>query len=93
MVAIVALVFLGVSAVGGGVPMILDPAGEPCRSPQSLLQYSPFHSYLIPGIILLVANGFLSLWVLWLMVGRIQVTRGGWPRKGAFWRGGSSWRS
>lgn len=69
-VAIVALVFLGVSAVGGGVPMTLDPAGEPCRLSQSLLQYSPFHSYLIPGIILLVANGFLSLWVLWLMVGK-----------------------
>jgi len=34
--------------------------------PQSLLQHSPFHSYLIPGIILLVANGLLSMWVLWL---------------------------
>jgi hypothetical protein len=38
--------------------------------PQSLLRHSPFHSYLIPGIILLMANGLLSLWVLWLAVRR-----------------------
>jgi hypothetical protein len=38
--------------------------------PQSLLQYSPFHSYLVPGIILLVANGLLTLWVLGLTVGK-----------------------
>jgi hypothetical protein len=38
--------------------------------PQSLLRFSPFHSDLIPGIILLAANGLLSLWVLWLTVHR-----------------------
>jgi hypothetical protein len=69
-VALVALAFLGLSAIVGAIPMLLHPAGEPWSMPQSLLRYSPFHSYLIPGIILLVANGLLSLWVLWLTVRR-----------------------
>jgi len=67
-VAIVMLVFLGLSGIVGAVPMLMHPAGEPWSMPQSLLRYSPFHSYLIPGIILLVANGLLSLWVLCLTV-------------------------
>ena len=69
-VSITALVFLGLSALVGAIPMLLLPEGEPLTMPQSLLRHSPFHSYLIPGIILLVANGLLSLWVLWLTVRR-----------------------
>ncbi len=67
-VAIVTLVFLGLSGTVGAIPLILHPTGEPWSMPQTLLRYSPFHSYLIPGIILLVANGLLSWWVLWLTV-------------------------
>ncbi len=48
--------------------MLMHPTGEPWAMPQSLLQHSPFHSFLIPGVILLVANGFFCLWVLWLTV-------------------------
>jgi hypothetical protein len=33
--------------------------------PLSLLRHSPFHTFLIPGIILLLANGVLSLLVLY----------------------------
>jgi len=69
-IAIIALVYLGLSGTVGAIPLLLHPTGEPWRMPQSLLQYSPFHSYLIPGIILLVANGLLSLWVLWLVLRR-----------------------
>jgi len=60
-VAILALGFLGISSVVGAVPMIFDPEGMPWQMPQSLLDHSPFDSYLIPGIILLIANGVLSL--------------------------------
>jgi hypothetical protein len=63
-VAIVMLVFLGLSGIVGAIPMLMQPHDEPWHMPQSLLQYSPFHSYLIPGIILLAANGLLSLWAL-----------------------------
>lgn len=68
--AIAALVFLGLSGIVGGVGLIAQANGEPFTLPQSLLQHSPFHSYLIPGIILFVANGLLSLSVLWLTLRR-----------------------
>jgi len=35
--------------------------------PQSPPQHSPFHSYLIPGIVLLLANGLLPVWILWVL--------------------------
>ena len=76
-VAITALVFLGVSAVVGAIPMLVHPSDEPWAMPQNVLQYSPFHSYLIPGIILLVANGFLSLWCCGGRCESIRVTAGG----------------
>jgi len=69
-IAIVVLVYLGLSGVVGAIPLLVHPTGEPWGVPQSLLRYSPFHSYFIPGIILLVANGLLCLWVLWLAVRR-----------------------
>jgi hypothetical protein len=66
----VALVFLGLSGIIGAIPLIVHSVGKPWAMPQSLLQHSPFRTYLIPGIILLVANGLLSLWVLWLLLHR-----------------------
>lgn len=71
-IAIAILGFLGVSAMVGAIPLILDPTGRMLSMPLNLLEYSPFHSYLIPGIILLTANGFLSLWVLYISVRRRQ---------------------
>ena len=72
-VAIVALVFLGISSIVGAVPLILDPSGGLLRMPLSLLSHSPFHSFLIPGIILLFANGILSLVIL---VAEVRRARG-----------------
>ena len=69
-VAIVALIFTALSGVIGAIPLIVNPSGEPWSMPQSLLQYSPFRSYLVPGIILLIANGLSSLWALWMTVSR-----------------------
>jgi uncharacterized membrane protein len=74
---IAALAFLALTAIVGAIPMLMRPAGEPWSMPQNLLRHSPFHSYLIPGIILLVANGLLSLWVLWLTL-RKQPNYGLW---------------
>lgn len=69
--AMILLTFLGVGAVVGAVPMILWPLQTQWNLlPVSVLQYSPFHSFLIPGIILLVANGFLAFWVLWCVMTR-----------------------
>jgi hypothetical protein len=72
-IAVVVLWFLGISALVGAVPLILFPYGEPWGfMSQSLLRYSPFHSYLIPGIILFIANGGLSLLVLYATARRIS---------------------
>lgn len=59
--AIVVLLFSGVSSCAGGVPLILDPSGGILKMPLSLLEHSPFHSFLVPGLILFFANGVLSL--------------------------------
>lgn len=64
--AIATLAFLGISAIAGAVPMIVGSLrGGWSFMPLSMLQYSPFHSYLVPGIILLAANGLLAFWILW----------------------------
>jgi len=62
--AIGLLGFLGITAIVGAVPLILYPQGDLMHMPLSMLQHSPFHSFLIPGIILLLVNGILSFIVL-----------------------------
>ena len=52
--------------------MIMDPSGGLLRMPLSMIEHSPFHSFLIPGIILLTANGFLSLAILGAVVRRTR---------------------
>src|SRR5579872_1865096 len=76
--ALILLMFLGVGGIAGGVPMIvgsLRHSNGPI--PLSLLRYSPFRSYLVPGIILLVSNGLLPLWI-YLRVKRRQPLYGLW---------------
>ncbi len=63
-VAIAALIFLGITSLIGAAPLIVDSSGTMLRMPLSLLEHSPFRSFLIPGIILLTANCLLSFWVL-----------------------------
>jgi hypothetical protein len=67
-IAIVALAFLGVSAIAGGVMLLRDPSGHPMKIPQTVLQHTPFHSFLIPGMLLLVSQGLMSLAVLAIAV-------------------------
>ncbi len=59
-----ALAFLGVTAILGAVPMLMHPSGSQSLIPMSLLEHSPFHSYMIPGLVLLGCNGLLSFAVL-----------------------------
>lgn len=69
--AIAALAFLGIGAVAGGLMLILDPTGQRMGMPLSFLDHSPFHSFLIPGIILLLSNGLLSLAIMIAAIRRI----------------------
>ncbi len=69
-IAIALLGFLGVGAVAGALPLIVDPSGKLMRMPMSLLEHSPFHSFLIPGIILLLSSGLLSLAIMAMAIRR-----------------------
>ncbi|UCD78165.1 MAG: hypothetical protein JSW26_22570 [Desulfobacterales bacterium] len=51
-------IFIGITAVMGGFGLVSDPTGNKMDVPLGLLKNSPFTSYLIPGLILLIFNGF-----------------------------------
>jgi hypothetical protein len=57
------LLLLGSIAIGGGWMLISDPSGFSMQLPIGLLSQTPFDNYLVPGIILLVAVGLLSILV------------------------------
>jgi hypothetical protein len=54
-------IFNGISGVVGGFMLIRDPSGTGLRMPLSWLEGTPFSDYMIPGIVLLVANGLGNL--------------------------------
>lgn len=58
------LVFLAVNAIFGGGALLLDPSGGLLGMPVSLLEGSPFGTYLLPGAVLLVLFGLLPLVVV-----------------------------
>ena len=52
------LLFLGISAMGGGACLIISPSGELIGGlPLSILARSPFSDFLFPGIILFLVLG------------------------------------
>jgi len=57
------LSFLGLGAVFGGVVLIISPTGELFGMPLSMLDYSPFNNFLIPGIILFAILGVMPIGV------------------------------
>jgi peptidoglycan/LPS O-acetylase OafA/YrhL len=78
-ISVIILFFLSISAIGGGIMLINDPQGVKSGMPISFLDNSPFTSFVVPGIILLVMNGLLSLifailiirgnkWSAWFMI-------------------------
>jgi hypothetical protein len=70
--SITLLIFNCLSALWGGIGLIYDPSGEFMQIPLYFLQHSPFISYLIPGIILLIANGILSLFIAFITIKRLM---------------------
>ena len=67
-VAIVSLAFLAITAIWGAALLIEDPSGSPMQIPPSVLAHTPFHSFLIPGILLLVSQGLLGVVVLGIAI-------------------------
>ena len=50
--AVVLEVLLSIGALGGGLVLMIAPRGEIMPLPLSALAGSPFHTYLVPGLIL-----------------------------------------
>lgn len=61
--AILILLFLGFGGLYGAWMLISDPSGGNFDWSLSLLDGTPFKSFLIPGIILAFANGILPVYV------------------------------
>jgi hypothetical protein len=62
---IAGLAFQGLSGLLGGVGLLVDPTGALLRIPLQWLEGSPFESYLIPGLVLLLVLGVVPLIVLY----------------------------
>ena len=59
------LLFLGISAIGGGGQFLLDPTGDIIGMPVDVLAGSPFTDFLLPGLILFTVLGLFPLGVLY----------------------------
>ena len=60
-ILIILLLFIGVGALISGAMLFLSPDGMLMGMPTSLLEGSPFSSYLIPGIVLFIFIGAFSV--------------------------------
>jgi menaquinone-dependent protoporphyrinogen oxidase len=52
--------FVALTAIGGGLTLALRPDGSLLDATPSMLSHSPFSSFLVPGLLLLVVIGFGS---------------------------------
>lgn len=66
------LLFNGTGAVYGGYSFIAHPDGSSLGMNLTYLEHSPFGSYLVPGIVLLVMNGICSFAVLTALLFRYR---------------------
>jgi len=55
--AMVLEIFLGIGALFGGIQFILAPDGHLLGTPLSMLAGTPFHSFLVPGLLLFTFVG------------------------------------
>jgi hypothetical protein len=55
------LAIQGLGGLAGGLSLTIAPDGSILKMPTSLLDGSPFHDFLIPGLILLLVLGVLAL--------------------------------
>ena len=61
--SIIILCFLGFGGIMGGITLISDPSGGKFEWTLEILEGTPFKNFLIPGIILIIANGLLPLYI------------------------------
>lgn len=64
------LVFTGAGGVYGGFSLIGAPDGSLLGMTTDILSRGPFRTFLIPGMILLLFNGLLPLFISWGLIFR-----------------------
>ncbi|MBD3386033.1 hypothetical protein GF407_14045 [candidate division KSB1 bacterium] len=69
------VLFQGLSGIGGGIGLLLDPTGASMNIPLRWLEGSPFQTYLIPGVVLFTV---LGLFPLACFVGLLKRSRMAW---------------
>ena len=70
--SIILLFLLAFWAILGGYALIVDPTGASLQLPLTYLVDSPFDTYRMPGIILLLANGISSIVIAISVIRRIK---------------------
>lgn len=65
---LIVLAIQSIGAIGGGLSLVLAPDGSIMQMPLSYLDGSPFTSFLIPGIILLVVLGFFPAFIFYSLI-------------------------
>jgi hypothetical protein len=60
-IASILLLFNGFGALYGGWSLMTQPDGSALGMSVNLLTHSPFHDFLIPGIVLFISNGLASI--------------------------------
>ncbi len=69
LIHILFLLFLALSAIGGGMALIISPSGKLLGGlPLSILKSSPFSDFLIPGIILFFVLGIFPILIVWSLI-------------------------
>jgi len=59
------LIFTGIGGLYGGYSLIAAPDGSKLQMSTEILSNSPFNTFMVPGIILLIFNGLLPLLIAW----------------------------
>jgi hypothetical protein len=67
-VAAALLLFNGIGALYGGWSLMAYPDGSNLQMPIEWLERTPFSDFLIPGIILFIANGLCSIFVFAMLL-------------------------
>ncbi len=62
------LAFLGLGALFGGGVFIISPSGKLLRMPLSMLDHSPFHNFLVPGIVLFTILGLMPVLLVFALI-------------------------
>ena len=70
--SIILLIFLGLGGLYGSLMLLIDPTGVKMGFSSDLLNGTPFNNYLVPGIVLLLMNGLLPLFVSYLAIRRVN---------------------